>query len=84
MKIIVNDNILNYETVNITSYSKITNFEFSYSDRYNQNKHYVVKRDKNRHYYFQEFIYFKPVSKVTRVYKNFIESVLDIKITIQK
>ena len=83
MKIEVINKELNLKMVEITS-NKITDFHFTYSDKYNMNKFYIIKRDKNRHYYFQEFVCFKPVSKVTRLHKNFIESVLDIKINIQK
>lgn len=51
-------------------------------DDYNYNKSYHVTRDKNRHYYLTEFVMGKPVSKVTRMHKSFIESILNIKICV--
>ena len=66
----------------IQSCSKINEFHFSISDRYNENKFYTIKRDKNRHYYLQEFINFKPCSKVTRLHKDFIENILNIRIDV--
>lgn len=80
--IVVTDTVNNIGTIVIQSYSKINDFHFSISDRYNENKFYTIKRDKNRHYYLQEFINFKPCSKVTRLHKDFIENILNIRIDV--
>lgn len=82
MVVLVYDKNYNYFATDIRSEGSIKEFSFTQSDRYNQNKFYIVKRDKNRHYYLQEFVKFKPVTKITRLHKSYIESVLNIAIKI--
>ena len=84
MKVLVYNKHYDFINATILSENNITDFSFTHSDNYNENKFYIVKRDKNRHYYLQEFINFKPVTKVTRLHKNFIESVLNIDIIIRR
>ena len=65
--------------------TEITNGEKTIAyvvDDYNYSKSYHVTRDKNRHYYLTELIMGKPVSKVTRMHKSFIESILNIRICV--
>ena len=56
---------------------------FFVADKYNNNKHYIVTRDKNRHYYLRQYVFNKPVGKVTRLHKDFIEDILGIKIRVK-